>query len=120
MRDPNVQAFIDDLHLLTPELCELVLDLRALIAELAPSLEESIKYGGLVYLDSGLLLMGIFAYKQHVSLEIGEGAKLDDPAAVLEGKGKHRRHIKFHSLDDVKQKHAAEYIQRVLAKHGQI
>jgi len=60
-----------------------------------PDLHEDVKYGGLVFIKSGLLTAGIFPYKNHISIEFSNGADFDDPSKLLEGKGAKRRHLKI-------------------------
>ena len=66
------------------------------------------KYGGLLYTlrpdEKEAQFCGVFEYKKHVQLAVSFGAELDDPKNVLDGTGKHRRHVNFSSADDVKPK----------------
>ncbi len=55
-------------------------------------------------------ICGVFAYTEHVSIEFGRGCDLKDPHHVLEGSGKLRRHIKVHTLADIKAKHVLAYV----------
>lgn len=77
----------------------IVTTLRDLILKGKPTVEE-IKYGGLLYSHKEPYT-GIFVYTNHVTLEFSEGAKLNDPQGLLRGSGKHRRNIKFLSIDDI-------------------
>jgi len=78
-----------------------------------PSVTEEVKYGGILF-SSGVQFCGVFAYKQHVSVESGSGAKIQDPLGHLEGSGKGRRHIKLHSVKDIKAKALAHYLPLAL------
>ena len=62
---------------------------------------EEVKYGGLLY-SLKKPYTGIFVYKNHVTLEFTDGAKFDDPNQLLQGSGKHRRHLQFKSSSDIK------------------
>ena len=44
-------------------------------------------------------------------LEFSHGAKILDPHGLLEGKGKGRRHLKLHTIEDVEDKHLTEYLR---------
>jgi len=44
-------------------------------------------------------------------VEFGRGAEMADPHGLLEGKGKGRRHLKLHTLEDVENKHLADYLR---------
>ena len=78
--------------------------------QLAGTVDEEVKYGGILF-AAPEPFCGIFVYKQHVSVEFSHGAKIVDPHGLLEGKGKGRRHLKLHTLEDVENKHLANYLQ---------
>ncbi|MGH1364791.1 MAG: DUF1801 domain-containing protein [Calditrichia bacterium] len=60
------------------------------------------KYGGLLF-KSGKNdhFCGVFVYKEHLSIEFGEGYRLTDPDGLLHGKGKYRRHLKYAERGEV-------------------
>ena len=93
--------------------------LDGMIAEISPSVIRKPMYGGIVFQSDSQqpnrMVCGHFTYKQHVGLEFSNGYLLDDPHSVLEGKGQFRRHIKLHSIDDIKKKHVREYLERAFA-----
>ena len=74
-----------------------------------PHVSEEVKYGGIIF-SSGVQFSGVFAYKQHVSVEFSYGATIDDTLGHLEGGGKYRRHMKLYSAEDIKAKHLAQYL----------
>ena len=90
--------------------------LKAVVLSVAPQATFIEKYGGtIVESDPGRpesQFCGIFAYKGHVSLEFMNGARLEDPAKVLEGSGKLRRHIKVASLSDISKKRCEDYLRQ--------
>ena len=67
------------------------------------------KYGGILF-SCGTQFCGVFAYKEHVSVEFGQGAKIKDSFGFLEGAGKGRRHIKLATPEDIRTKKLAEYL----------
>lgn len=105
----TVQELLDDIRLLGDEQYALVEAVRTLINKTAPSVSEEVKYGGILF-TSGVQFCGVFAYKQHVSVEFGCGAKISDALGYLEGSGKGRRHIKLRSVEDITAKHLAHYL----------
>ena len=113
MATKNVQALLDDIRLLGNEQYSLVESVRALVKKTFPSVSEEVKYGGILF-TSGVQFCGVFSYKQHVSVEFGDGAKISDPYGHLEGSGKGRRHIKLHSAKDIKAKSLAHYLPLAL------
>ena len=109
----KISALLDDIRLTHPEHYPLIDKLRILILGLDPSITEEVKYGGFLF-SRGHAFCGIFSYRQHVSLEFGEGAKLSDTSEVLEGSGKLRRHIKLRTLNDLTDKQVAFYLRAAL------
>lgn len=119
MATKSVQALLDDIRLLGSEQHPLVESVRKLVKNTIPSVSEEVKYGGILF-SSGVQFCGVFAYKQHVSVEFGSGAKISDTLGYLEGRGKGRRHIKLHSKKDITAKELAHYFPLALeaAKSG--
>ena len=104
MTTERVQAFLDDIRLLGDDRLALVQGLRQAVLALGRDVTEEVKYGGLLF-SAGKPFCGVFSYSGHVSLEFGNGAQLDDPHRVLEGKGKLRRHIQLSSVEELLSRH---------------
>ena len=98
------------------EKAEIVEGLKAAIMSIEPKAAFIEKYGGtIVEIVPGqpkTQSCGIFAYKSHVSLEFTNGAQLNDPKKILEGGGKHRRHIKVFNLQDVVKKRCEPFLRQ--------
>lgn len=109
MTTKSVQELLDDIRLLGDKQITLVESVRKLIKTSIPSVAEEVKYGGILF-SSGVQFCGVFAYKQHVSVEFGSGAKIADTLGHLEGGGKGRRHIKLLSAKDIEAKKLAHYL----------
>jgi len=79
--------------------------LNELIIDLIPDATMRPMYGGtvieMIKNDPKSRIGGVFIYADYVSLELSNGASFSDPDAVLEGKGKFRRHVKLRALDDL-------------------
>jgi hypothetical protein len=86
----------------------LTAELDEIISEVCPGAGRRSMYGGIVFeLEPGnhkTLVCGHFVYKNHVSLEFSQGKELRDPNGILEGNGKHRRHIKLTRQSDIHEK----------------
>ncbi|WP_224824578.1 DUF1801 domain-containing protein [Cognatishimia sp. MH4019] len=78
------------------------------------------KYGGEVFAPDPdtpkAIVGGVFAYKDHVSVEFSEGASFDDPHGHLEGGGKARRHVKLRSLEDVEAKTVRAFLEQAFER----
>jgi hypothetical protein len=83
-----------------------------------PDLHTEPKYDGTVFMTKAgtpsTLSGGVYAYKDHVSVEFSNGATFSDAANQLEGKGILRRHVKLHSLSDIAAKDVAGFLAQAL------
>ncbi|MDN3643332.1 DUF1801 domain-containing protein [Lutimonas halocynthiae] len=100
MKKQTVQEFLDALVLTDPQKHGIVMQLRAKVKHLEPAIQERMMYGGIM-LSLEEDLGGIFVYKNHVSLEFGQGYRFDDPDGILQGGGKYRRHVKIKTSQDL-------------------
>lgn len=113
MASKSVATLLEDIRLLNEELYEITDAVRSLVKKRFKPFAEEVKYGGILF-SSGVQFCGVFAYKEHVSVEFGHGASIDDPFGHLEGSGKGRRHLKLRSLADIEGKRLAQYLPLAL------
>lgn len=118
MTAKSVQSLIEDIRLASEDGHEWVQAVRALCRKTLPAIEEQVKYGGILFASGGVRFAGVFAYRNHVSVEFVHGAAINDPYGQLEGAGKGRRHLKLRSASDIDDKHVAEYLELALAAAG--
>ncbi len=118
MPHKTVQALLEDIRLVSEHNYQIVEAVRALAATTFKDLTEEVKYGGILF-ASGIQFGGVFAYKEHVTVEFSKGAKITDPHGFLEGTGKGRRHIKLTSVDQIREKRLADYLPLALRAAGQ-
>src|SRR5690606_26338369 len=78
-----IQTFLNDLHFLDVDRATLVEAVRAKVGEKVPSATEAMKYGGILF-SAGVVFCGVFAYRNHVSVEFAKGAHIADPHGFLE------------------------------------
>ncbi|HWQ26649.1 MAG TPA: DUF1801 domain-containing protein [Chlorobaculum sp.] len=109
MNDDNVARLLQELQITNPERYELVQAARNAIYSVVPDAEERVMYGGFMF-SGEAQFCGVFAYREHVSVEFGRGCDLDDPHGVLEGSGKLRRHIRLVSAADITGKFLELYV----------
>jgi len=57
---------------------------------------------------------GVYAYDAHVSVEFAKGASFADPAGLLEGKGKQRRHLKLYTAEDIQTKTVQHFLDQAI------
>jgi hypothetical protein len=85
---------------------EIVLELRNIIAEVAPDAVEAVRWGGLSYyheghggiVSAGICQIGI--QEDHIRLAFIHGAFLPDPRNLLDGMQKYKRFVRLESYDD--------------------
>jgi hypothetical protein len=75
--------------------------LRRLVADAAPALEESVKWGNGCWLKGKSPIVYLHAETDHLHFGFFHGATLDDPRGLLHGKGKYVRHVKVHRPADI-------------------
>ncbi len=109
----KLQTLLDDIRLLGQVQYSIVESVRALVKSSLPDIEEEVKYGGILF-SSGVQFCGVFAYKEHVSVEFSMGAKITDTYGLLEGRGKGRRHLKLFTVTDVTEKKLTHYLPLAL------
>jgi len=81
-------------------------ELRNIVASIAPDATEVVRWGGLSYyhegrgriVSAGICQIGI--HKDHVRLAFIHGAFLPDPHSLLEGTQKYKRFVRLESYDD--------------------
>ena len=112
--DERINCFMEDLRSIAPKQLEIIDSIRALFLSANNALREEIKYGGLVFKQSSALIGGIYPYTKHISIEFSHGADFPDPAGILEGKGKKRRHLKSHTQDDIATKKVAGFVAQAI------
>jgi len=93
---------------------ELVQRVRQQVRAVAPDVSETVIYGGIIF-AAPIQFCGVFAYREHVSVEFSRGYELRDTHRVLEGSGKLRRHIKLRAEGDLESKHVSDYIAQAYA-----
>ncbi|MBI5042909.1 MAG: DUF1801 domain-containing protein [Nitrospirae bacterium] len=109
--DQSVKQFLDDLEAFMPEKAKIIIALRKIVLQVIPEATEVMMYGGIVY-KTNRLLCGLFARKNHITVEFEKEREIDDPYLILEGKGKERRHIKISTYEDIKEKKIRYYIDK--------
>ena len=113
---PNdkVNGFLADIQFTSHKNLDRVILIRELFLKAKKNLNEDIKYGGLVFSISKELIAGVFSYKNHISIEFGNGVDFIDNDSILEGSGKQRRHIKIFKDSDIGDKKCDYYISQAI------
>ena len=96
----------------------MIRSLRAIVKRSAPKLTESVKWG------NGCWLAGedpvAFVYSRPEYLEFGffRATDLDDPAGLLEGKGRYVRHVKMRTPADTRRPAALKLLRQAARLAG--
>ena len=88
--------------------------LRKLVAEVAPKLIESSKWGNGCWLKGDLPLLFVHAEADHLQFGFFAGALLRDPDGLLRGKGKYVRHIRIEKLADIDEQAFSTMVRRAV------
>lgn len=94
-------------------------ELRTIILELAPELEESIRYGMLNYGTSQGGLFALNAQKHYVSFYVGDADNVDPDGTLLAGLSRGKGCIRFSKTRSVNETGIREFISRAVALHRQ-
>ncbi len=86
-----VAAYFDNLG---PEERVTARSLQRAVLQAAPGLEQTIKWGNLVFMSQGQNQLAIVTHKTHANLQFFNGATLAASHPELEGSGKGLRHLK--------------------------
>ena len=104
------------------EACDLALELRDIVREVAPEAIEAIKFNSLCYYKAdhpygaiGGNICAISVHHERLYLGFIHGAFLPDPAGLLEGNAKAKRQLEIHSAADVRNPAVRELIQAAVA-----
>jgi len=106
-----------DFSIFKPEIGQITNELQSLIMQLFPAAVisedgDNVGFGfGSGYKD---LVFVISPYKKHVNLGIVNGASLDDPDNLMEGKGKVHRHVNLKHIEQVRSPELRELMFRAL------
>jgi hypothetical protein len=98
---------------LDPWQAEIVAEVRRVMLEAAPAVEESVRWDQPVYEANGPFAY-IKAYMKAVHFGFWRGIEILDPKGLLQGSGEKMRHVKLASLDDVDLEAFPDYIQQAI------
>jgi hypothetical protein len=95
--------------------------LRRVIRAELPDADERVDFGNkLIAFGFSMrmrdLLFAIIAHKEHVNLQLADGAVLPDPTGIVEGTGKRIRHVKVRSVEAAHSAPVKALIQAEIAR----
>ena len=86
--------------------------LRTFVKRVAPQLEESVKWGNGCWVLGNAPVAYVYSAPDHVQFGFFRGAMLDDPRALLTGKGACVRHIKVRRAADIDERAFAALLRQ--------
>lgn len=113
-KNEKVQNFLDEVLVFDTEKYHYLLEMREIIFNIYPKVQERMMYGGIMFSISSEDFCGLFVRKNHISLEFSNGTGMKDPNKLLEGTGKFRRHLKIKSNADIKDKDVTYFIKKAI------
>ena len=90
-------------------------DVRGLMREWAPKADEKISYGMLTW-SGQLIFAWLIPTTKDITFSFMQGAYFEDKYGLLRGTGKHARHVKLKTLDDINKTTLRYYVRQAL-KH---
>lgn len=95
--------------------CQLVYEVRS-----DAQLEVQPNWGGYLMfkqpMTNGNTVCFVSGHKKHVSLGFAQGAELNDPTGLLQGKGKLQRHVKIKKSEDLGNESLKQLIQQAWSR----
>ncbi len=94
--------------------CEKLQEIRALIKQHAPRIDESIHYQMLGFGEADRYVFHLNAQKQYVSLYVGNASKIDPDGELLKGLNVGKGCIRFTKTKKVTETRIDEFIARAI------
>ena len=113
-KNEKVQKFLDEIMIIDHEQFNSLNRMREIIFNTYPKIEERIMYGGIMFSLNNEDFCGLFVRKNHISLEFSKGYAMKDPAKLLEGTGKFRRHLKIRTIEDIRNKDVIFFVKQAI------
>lgn len=111
IKSSDIQNYVDSLSELQKSL---ILEIREVVLNVNPSIEESIKWGSICFHLNGNLC-GYRVAKAHVTLLFFEGAALDDKGKILSGTGAKARTFKYDGKNPIPIENLKDLVQQAIA-----
>lgn len=92
---------------------DIVSELRKIILETAPEVEEVMKWAQPVYESNGPIAY-IKPFTKSVNLGFWRGIDINDDKGLLQGTGGKMRHVKYDSIDNIDRKALAGFILQAI------
>lgn len=102
----TLRQFEAHFYYLSKPLLEIALELRNLVAQIAPQAVEELRRNGVVYYDSsrgGPVSAGIcqiMMFPDHIRLAFIHGAFLPDPEKLLTGTCRYKKYVRLSSFEE--------------------
>jgi len=90
----------------------IIFELRSLVGNVAPDLEESVKWGNGCWVNDNLPVIYVHSKNDYVQFGFFGGSMLDDPLALLEGSGKYVRYVIIKTINDINEEILTPLIQQ--------
>lgn len=86
--------------------------LRKLVKRVEPGLSETVKWGNGCWIDKKRPVAYVYSERGCVQFGFFNGASLNDPKRLLEGKGRYVRHTKVRAASDIDQRAFAALLRQ--------
>ena len=90
--------------------------LRRFVKRIAPSLEESVKWGNGCWVKGKQPVAYVYSAPEYVQLGFFAGSRLKDPKGLLEGDVQYLRHIKVRKASDIDERAFGSLLKQAAQK----
>jgi hypothetical protein len=111
-KDSEIKTFAQWANHQLPSQKKMIQALRRLVREVAPTLSESVKWTNGVWLGEEYPVAFLHAKDDHLQFGFFGGSSLKDPKRLLQGSGKHVKHIKIYQLSEIQETAFARLIRQ--------
>jgi hypothetical protein len=118
MKMKKYASFDDYLKDQTPENQAIIRALRRFVKRIQPELKEVVKWRNGCWVGSDRPVAYVYSATGYVQFGFFNGASLDDPKGLLEGKGQYVRHTKVRDPSRIDKRAFAAFLKQAVGETG--
>ena len=98
----------------SPKQIKMIKALGKLVKEVVPPLKESVNWGNGFWLREEWPVIFLHAKEDYLQFGFFGGTGLSDPKVLLQGTGKHVKHVKIFTMNDIDENTLAKFIREAV------
>jgi hypothetical protein len=112
MRMKTYGSFAEYLKDQSPKNQAIIRGLRRFVKRVEPGLSETVKWGNGCWIGSNGPVAYVYSAPEYVQFGFFNGASLNDPKGLLEGKGRYVRHTKVRKPSEINERSFAALLRQ--------